>query len=355
MAATATIRFPPPPPTRNELSSEQRAKLIRTNNKLGQVLGTTPHVLDLSYRVPIQRQREPELPRPKTPTVTAMKNPFRSHGRSKSLPKADAEALRANSPDSVTSSRSAASRKSSNSASGRPIADNEQSWRSPYPAQRPPLLRLSTPSTSSRKPNLETIPGSPPFDQLTTCIGDPPSFSIPSDAAVRREKMRRLRRKLGDNVPADLVFPSSPVESDSEEEDSPLLSTPTSTASREWLLVQKPLPDEPYIVSEPERPLLREPLIERPLPKVPSAAKEPSRLRQRLFKERPKEKPSKGAQRLESIAETSPDAVVGENVICVGVSASLGVQGKGKSRRFVQGELAMDQIGGAWGAFGIGW
>lgn len=50
MMATATvIRFPPPPPTRNELSSEQRAKLIRTNNKLGQVLGSTPHVLDLSY------------------------------------------------------------------------------------------------------------------------------------------------------------------------------------------------------------------------------------------------------------------------------------------------------------------
>lgn len=50
MSTTATIRFPPPPPTRNELTSEQRAKLIRTNNKLGQVLGSTPHVLDLTYR-----------------------------------------------------------------------------------------------------------------------------------------------------------------------------------------------------------------------------------------------------------------------------------------------------------------
>lgn len=49
MSAPAVIRFPPPPPTRNDLSSEQRAKLIRTNNKLGQVLGSTPHVLDLSY------------------------------------------------------------------------------------------------------------------------------------------------------------------------------------------------------------------------------------------------------------------------------------------------------------------
>ena len=49
MSTTPIIRFPPPPPTRNELSSEQRAKLMRSNTKLGQVLGSTPHVLDLSY------------------------------------------------------------------------------------------------------------------------------------------------------------------------------------------------------------------------------------------------------------------------------------------------------------------
>lgn len=276
-------------------------------------------------------------------------NPFRSHSRSKSAPKADIDALRANSPDSVSSSGSASSRKSSSSA--RPLADNEQAWRSPYPAKRPPLLKLSTPG-SSRKPNLETIPGSPPFDQIGFSM-DPPSFSIPSDAAVRREKMRRLRRRLGENVPADLVFPSSPEESDSEE-DSPLLSTPTSMTSREWLLVRKPFPGEP----EFELVLPRGQAAERPLPKIPEPvplAKEPFRVRHRLFKERPKEKPSKGAKRLESIAESSPDAVTGEHITCVGVAASAGMQGKGKSRRFVQGELSLDQIGGAWGGFGIGW
>lgn len=50
--SAATIRFPPPPPTRNQLTTEERTKLIRTNNKLGQVLGTTPHVLDLYSRKP---------------------------------------------------------------------------------------------------------------------------------------------------------------------------------------------------------------------------------------------------------------------------------------------------------------
>ena len=116
---------------------------------------------------------------------------------------------------------------------------------------------------------------------------------------MRREKMRRVRKMLGDGVPADLVFPSSPEESESEE-DSPLISTPTSTMSREWLLVNvnKPLP------SEPDEPV--------PAPKPgrtsqaqPKKAKEPVARRNRLFKERTKEKPSKSAKPLESIAESA--------------------------------------------------
>ncbi|KAI0372012.1 hypothetical protein BV20DRAFT_1034880 [Pilatotrama ljubarskyi] len=335
MAAATVIRFPPPPPTRNELTPEQRAKLIRSNNKLGQVLGSTPHVLDSTYRIPAPKlPEEQSAPRPKTPTSS--RNPFRTHGRSKSVPKVDLDALRANSPDSVSSSRSSSSRKSA--PGPRPVADDEQAWRSPYPAQRPPLLKLSAPS-SSRKPRLETIPGSPPFDQLTSSM-DPPSFSIPSDAAVRREKMRRLRRRLGDNVPTELVFPSFPEDSDSEsEEDSPLVSTPTSTMSREWLLIHKPLPDEPYPTSE----------VHRALPDIPIVKQG---LRHRLWKEKPKERLSKGAKRLESIAETAAETH-GEQVTCVGVTVSAGMQGKGKSRRFVQGDLAMDQIGTVWGGAGM--
>ncbi|KAI9063575.1 hypothetical protein FKP32DRAFT_1611720 [Trametes sanguinea] len=338
MPQPAVIRFPPPPPTRNELTPEQRAKLIRSNNKLGQVLGSTPHVLDATYRA--QKPREDLPSPPRTPTST--RNPFRTHTRSKSLPKVDMDALRANSPESVSSSGSSASRKSSSSIRSVPLADPERAWRSPYPVtgERPPLLKLSTPSPS-RKPRLETIPGSPPFDQLTTTI-DPPSFTIPSEAATRREKMRRLRKKLGDNVPVDLVF-SSPDESESEE-DSPLISTPTSTVSGDWLLTDKPLPREPQgLVLE----------VERPLPQTPSAkTKAPSWMpRRRLFKSKPKPKPSDGAVRLDSIAENTKDGV-----ICVGVSASAGVDGYGKSRRFVHGgQLDLDQIGAGWSSTFSNW
>ncbi|CDO70617.1 hypothetical protein BN946_scf184748.g14 [Trametes cinnabarina] len=343
MPQPAVIRFPPPPPTRNELTPEQRAKLIRTNNKLGQVLGSTPHVLDSTYRVPKPSSRD-DFPSPSSPP-TSTRNPFRTHSRSKSLPQADMDALRANSPDSVSSGGSVSSRKSSTSTRSLPVSDPEREWRSPYPVagERPPLLKLSAPSPS-RKPRLETIPGSPPFDKLAATI-DPPTFTIPSDAAMRREKMRRLRRKLGDNVPVDLVF-SSPEESESEE-DSPLVSTPTSSVSRDWLVSDKPLPEKPRVVVHE--------VAERPLPQLPSAKEKKSSWAagRRLFKSRPKTKPSEGAVRLDSITENGSGK---EAIVCVGVSASAGVDGFGKSRRFVHGsQLHLDQIGTAWGGTFYNW
>ncbi|EJF63739.1 hypothetical protein BD309DRAFT_948459 [Dichomitus squalens] len=336
MSAPAVIRFPPPPPTRNELSSEQRAKLIRTNNKLGQVLGSTPHVLDLSYTVAPAPHTELPAP-PKTPTSS--RNPFRGHARKKSSPKADLEAMRkdATSPDSVASRRSTSSVR---------VKTDELAWRTPYSVQRPPLLKLLVPSSPSpsrsRKPNLDTIPGSPTYEPLASAPIEPPTFYIPSDAAMRREKMRRVRKMLGDGVPHDLVFPSSPEESESED-DSPLVATPTSTMSREWLLVDtnKPLPTPAE--------------LSKPLPVAPSAraevkkkaAKENAR-RDRLYKERPKDKPSRSVQRLESIEENAKEAKH-ESLTVVGVSASLGMHGRGKSRRFIQGDVPFDQIGTAWG------
>ena len=253
----------------------------------------------------------------------------------------DMEAARANakSPDSVASRTSTASRRSTTTVR---VKTDELAWRSPYPPQRPPLLQLAVPNPSrSRKPTLETIPGSPPFNQTTT-VFDPPSFSIPSEASMRREKMRRVRKMLGDGVPADLVFPSSPEESESEE-DSPLIPTPTSTMSREWLLldVNKPLPSEPIPEAKPAPASVQA---------QPKKAKELGARRNRLFKERTKEKPSKSAKPLESIAESAKEARP-ESLTCLGVSASAGMSGLGKSRRFVKGEIAMDQIGTVWGGW----
>ena len=295
-------------------------------------------------------------PPPKTPTSS--RNPFRTHSRSKSAPKVDMDTVRASakSPDSVASRASSSS--SHKSAVSVRVKTDELAWRSPYsPTQRPPLLQLSVPNPPrSRKPCLETIPGSPPFNQ-TTGTYEPPSFSIPSDAAMRREKMRRVRKMLGEGVPTDLVFPSSPEESDSEE-DSPLLSTPTSTMSREWLLVDtaqpnmnKPLPYKP-LPSEPSSPVSELDSTRPALKPRVSKGKEHVARRNRLFKERTKERPSKGAKPLESIAESAKETRP-DSLTCVGVSASAGMSGLGKSRRFVKGEIHMDQIGTVWG--GLTW
>lgn len=45
-ASHTLIVFPRPPPTCNTLTPEERAKLLRSTAKLGQLLGSTPHVVD---------------------------------------------------------------------------------------------------------------------------------------------------------------------------------------------------------------------------------------------------------------------------------------------------------------------
>jgi hypothetical protein len=117
--------------------------------------------------------------------------------------------------------------------------NSADSWRVRKPMRKPPpLLRLSASTVAkgppsaiaSVKPTLETIPASPPFEPIAgdkPCVSQhpsttsfaafgpprPPSFEIPSEATLRWAKMERLKRKLGDGVPAKLVFPEDDVES----------------------------------------------------------------------------------------------------------------------------------------------
>lgn len=51
------ITFPPPPPTSNNMTAERRAQLMRSSTKLGKVLGSTPHVVDVIMSPGEQRLR----------------------------------------------------------------------------------------------------------------------------------------------------------------------------------------------------------------------------------------------------------------------------------------------------------
>ena len=162
--------------------------------------------------------------------------------------------------------------------------------------------------------------------------------------------MRRARLPTDQRVGSSAPFPDS----DSDSEDSPLIPTPTSAMSREWLLVdvQKPLPDVPVPLSASlDRSASPQPIhipIAKPTPEPPRSLKQRGGHRSRLYKERPKERPSEGAKRLESIKESAREFRP-PSLTAVGVSASAGMSGKGKSRRFIEGEVQFDQIGGFYG------
>lgn len=325
------IRFPPPPPTHNTLSPEQRAHLLRTNNKIEQVLGSTPHVLDLSYppkpaslRIDIPARVSEEHPRRLFQNV---------HRRTKSLPRPDENSECRRSPRPSTSS----SRSSSKSHASRISSNSEQAWRTPYnPTQRPPLLKLFPAP-------LDPIPGSPPHSEADDVPGSPssPSFAIPSEAAQRLKKMRRLTRKLGDGVPVELVFPSrvgaaADADSDSDEE-TPLLETPASSQR---------LPFSSRLPAIPEDG--RQSSFARGSAKTPS-------LSGFSIVEGPDEhngldglcmglpaSQDKGRKRTAKAGKE-------QTTVCLGVSASAGQSGKGASRRWVQGAVPFDQVIGSWG------
>ncbi|KAI0070742.1 hypothetical protein K474DRAFT_736308 [Panus rudis PR-1116 ss-1] len=228
------ITFPRPPPTSNILTTSERSKLIRSAAKLGQLLGTTPRIVDDSYEVPIRIDLSPLSSKQRG-------KPRRGAGVSDEN-HSDWQSRRMNSLDTVSSesssSSSSTSSHSSHSSSSSYDSKYEESWRVRHEVRRPPLLKLATPMPSRRpragtKPDLETIPGSPPYAATPsspirdTETAPPPRFIVPSEASIRREKMRRLTKKLGEGVPVHLVFPPI-AESTESDEDEILIHSPTT-------------------------------------------------------------------------------------------------------------------------------
>ncbi|KAK0475760.1 hypothetical protein IW261DRAFT_1492732 [Armillaria novae-zelandiae] len=170
MFATTKIVFPAPPPTTNCLSSVERSRLLRKTKKLERVLGSAPHFID-------------------DPLIVDL--PFA--GDSESIPSRPSTSSRS----SVDSSRSlyrvtSIDRPRSRSTPARRLSA------SVWPSSKPPLMKLSKTlplAADASSPSVMTPPDSPMAP------------AIPSHSSLRRQKMDRLRRKLGDGVPVDLVFP----------------------------------------------------------------------------------------------------------------------------------------------------
>ncbi|OAX38622.1 hypothetical protein K503DRAFT_800302 [Rhizopogon vinicolor AM-OR11-026] len=147
-----------PPPTNNTLSSRERSALVRSTKKLGRMLGDIPRFID-----DIEDQFVMVTPpRPPTPAVTCKEDTWRSRKPTHLAPLMKLSggiAVDSNSP--------------------------------PLPPRTAPAWRASIMSTSS------------------SLLDHPPTPS--TEASHRRSKMERLRRKLGEEVPVEAVFPTTPA------------------------------------------------------------------------------------------------------------------------------------------------
>ncbi|KIJ58925.1 hypothetical protein HYDPIDRAFT_117060 [Hydnomerulius pinastri MD-312] len=215
--AISTITYPYPPPTTNTLDSQQRARLMRSTRKLGAVLGTTPYLLEGDIPVTLL-----PIGRTKKPTSKALKRQgsifMHHHAQSLSVTSfssASTASLHAPSPSASLVSLPQSIAPGMQSTESLPVTPpGLSSIRSRKSADKPrPLyLRLNTVPVSPTDNRFASLPPTP-SSRASVSYFPPtprtPSFSGKPDLAeIRRKRMAKLARHLGENVPAELVFAS---------------------------------------------------------------------------------------------------------------------------------------------------
>jgi hypothetical protein len=274
--AHPVVTFPQPPPTSNTLTSHQRQQLLRSTRKLTKVLGSAPHLIDNDKPPPGAYRIKSvfDLNSPLAAVYLDLSSKLQSISRSPSLSRRSHDILRPPSPTSSISSVSTTASTShykvrfpSRSENNEPQDALDSAFSN---KRRPPMLRLaSTDDEFSQsvwtRTKLDTVPGSPPAvgdchsshhspgsdasdcgstDHLLTPISTPtpsvsrsftlsvsrggsvpspfietsePVFKVTSEAATRRLKMERIRKRLGECVPVGAVFPhQSPGDEDED-------------------------------------------------------------------------------------------------------------------------------------------
>ncbi|KAJ6482560.1 hypothetical protein C8R45DRAFT_1215329 [Mycena sanguinolenta] len=269
MAYSTKIAFPSPPPTTNSLTSHQRSQLVRKTHKLGRLLGTTPALLEESEpmpsMLPLNLQRLSVPLHIQLSSVYSDDDALARYSSSETLVSSGSER---GSPTSLKRNSSISSDYSSKSGRSSPAhsVHINESW----PKADRPFLRVAVMKPSK----LEAIPQSPPatgspspyyspeprhtsftISPIPTSRGHPsassPSFALPTTNTLRRQKMDRLRRTLGEGVPLDMVFPQEDTQpvpvlhsASSSEEDLPYLATRPPPhrirGARDSLLVPQP-------------------------------------------------------------------------------------------------------------------
>ncbi|KAF9229795.1 hypothetical protein BS17DRAFT_771937 [Gyrodon lividus] len=217
---TIAITHPFLPSTTNTLDSQQRARLMRSTRKLGAILGTTPYLLENDIPVTL-------LPIGKTKKATAKalkrQGSIFTHHQSQSLSvtsfsSASTTSLHGPSPSTSLVSLPQSIASGMQSTESLPITPPGLSTiRSRNSAEKPrPLyLRLNTvPISPTDNRFASSLPPTPSRASVSCFPPTPrtPGFSSKLDIAeIRRKRMAKLARHLGENIPAELVLASEPA------------------------------------------------------------------------------------------------------------------------------------------------
>ena len=186
------------PPTVNDLPPEQRARLLRSTRKLGNVLGATPHVIDHhdSLLAGPSKRRD---------------NTLFSHSSSSSVTSLAAVTTTHISDEHPTESTTTGGHKRRNSKElPRLLVLRLQSI---VPPASEPVIKTLTPSSSSSLNASIPAPLSLPPRPLSMSMIPPSpaptqdSFNLEGPDNMRRRRMAKLTRTLGENIPTELVFP----------------------------------------------------------------------------------------------------------------------------------------------------
>ncbi|KAJ7182882.1 hypothetical protein C8R43DRAFT_1229132 [Mycena crocata] len=195
--------FPSPPPTTNALTSQQRSQLLRTTQKLGRLLGAAPALIEETDSMPSNLPLN--LQRLAVPLHIQLSSVYD-----------DGDALARYPSSGASESSHGSSSSSRRSSSQYPAKTTSVHVNDSWPKADRPFLRVAVNHSRSGP-----APGSPPAyspepphtsftirpsHRPMSAPPPPPASVMPSTNGMRRQKMDRLRRTLGDGVPVDLVF-----------------------------------------------------------------------------------------------------------------------------------------------------
>jgi hypothetical protein len=220
MATTTGFSHLAPPPTSNHLDLNQKSRLIKSTRKLGQVLGTTPYLLETSEEHSISF-----LPIGRTASPTPSTSSTSSAGSIKLIKRSRRQGSIFRYPQMIHSASSSASSLSlpgnmSSSSVDLPSTRSVPVSRRSNDANRPPplVLHLNPVVVSPDDHRIRETQLSPLLSPLALAMDDFPMspttptsnafFHQKKDTDAKRKKMNKLNRTFGENVPTELIFPA---------------------------------------------------------------------------------------------------------------------------------------------------